>query len=699
MDLSQYSDAELEDMLTQEVPQGQGGDLSGYSDDELMAMLPKEAPKNNNMESFGRGFQDMTSFGLDDELRGFGRAAGTKIRGDERPFTELYDLGREEVRLEHAQAKEDNPNFYMGGQIVGGIASSVAPAKALSSVEKLSKYARSKPIRAAAAVGAVQGGVYGFNSGEGGAGERSKEAAVTGLGGAVAGPIGARAAQMVGGVVDPIAKPLLARAQKVLNKPTPIKSLDDAAENIQSTALKNTPKAETKAASKIKKAIQRDFPDNSEEVYQAWLDGDKALIESYGSQVRTLGQGAAQYKSGKAVAQDYFDDVIAEAPEKMKRAVSENISDVENYTKTVDDILAKGRAKAAPLYDDAYEDIIQDNNILTTPEIQSALKKAYKQFPSELKDAEPNSIKALDYAKRVLDDDIGKAQRAGEGNLARSRTEIKNSLLGVMDESSPSYKAARAQAGDYMKVSNAMEAGKQFMRLDPEDIVKATKNSTEEEKIAFKIGVGKQIRDKIDNKIEGSNPFNAIFGSKTQKDRLAKILTPKEYKNLERGLRAEDRLYKMRNEILGGSPTAGKQQAAADIASGGMDAVQMAASGGIRSVPSNTLLSGLKKMFDGINDDTAEQISRILYETDPAKKLEIISGLSKAKNFTPKQRDIIKKSYFTFIDGVTSQRRLIGASATAPIPNTITPNPETPNYPDAQNDDDYIIEQGSFTKK
>lgn len=696
-DLSGLSDEELAQIAG--VSLSQEDDLDGLSDEELMQIAGVEEPDTwaERVDGFMTGAADGMTWGAGDEMRAGLQAL---VRGGIDPNVSVgqaYDHFLNKYRDKQKARAEDTPLSYGAGQVTGAVASSVPAAKALGSVAKLNKYARNNPIRTAAASGGVSGGLYGFNSGEGTGEERLEKGIYSGAIGVPAGAVGASVAQQVGRM----GSPLVNRLQKLLKpqQKQAVNSLSEAAEQSSALVTRDLPQAEGRALSKIKNAIRQDFPENSEEVFQAWLNGDEALIQSYGSRVRTLGQGAAQFKSGKAVAQDYFEDVIPEAPEKMKAAVAKNISGVENYYKTADDIYESGVAKASKYYDEAYKDSVQNTDIFNVPEIKEAVAKAYKKYPSKLKDAEPQSIKVLDYAKRVLDDDISKAMRSGEKGFAKDRLEIKSMLVNTMDEASPSYKMARAKAGDYLKVQNSMESGKGFMKVDPEIIEKAFKNSTEEEKIAFKIGVGKQLRDTINKRIDGSNPYNSIFGSKTQRERLQKILSPVEYSNLEKSLKAEKRLFDMRNEILGGSPTAGKQQAALEIASDGMD---LTVTGQLADWPKNKLVSYLKKKAMGLNDETAEEVSKILYETDPIKKIEYFTGLS--KKVTKEQSRKAKEAYFA-LEKSFDKRRIAGAVGSAPISNkvqnymTVRPIPESERYPDRIDTENYEDTPYGFKQK
>jgi len=100
----------------------------------------------------------------------------------------------------------------------------------------------------------------------------------------------------------------------------------------------------------------------------------------------------------------------------------------------------------------------------------------------------------------------------------------------------------------------------------------------------------------------------------------------------------------MRNEILGGSPTAGKQEAKNMITTTaqGVD--------DIMQIPRKTMVQGLKTLFDGLDDKTASKVSEILYETNPEKKIEILNKLKADKSFTPAEKIAAKRAYFQAAD-------------------------------------------------
>ena len=591
------------------------------------------------------------TFGFSDELAGAMGAIPTALATGQ-SIPEAYTNVRDFERAQLERIQQESPYLSMAGEIAGSIptglgALNMARGAAPQLAEKAAEYAGKNiatRLGTAAGLGAVSGGVYG--AGTGGTEETPRlEGAVTGGAlGSLGGLVGASA-----GVAAPkLGRGLAERAKRLFGKqeqaaPKGVRELQEIGGR---EAVDELP-VQSSAYSKIEKAIRDDFGADADSVLQALKNNEISIADLAGQgtpQLKGLAKGAAQYPSGQAGAERYFNQRIADAPEVLRESIGKNISSDTAYYATADAIAEAGRNKAAPLYEKAYAAKISNTGVLTMPEVESALEKAYKTFPSELQNAAPDSIKALDYAKRVLDDDINKAMRAGEGNLSRSRTQVKNRLVAAMDEASPDYAKARKEAGDYLSLTRAMDEGKSFMKADPELLSKEFKKLSDQEKVAFRSGVAKALRDQIESGVETANSYNRIFGRERQQKRLQSILSPEQYKNLSQDMKATDRLFYLRNEVIGGAPTASKQVARGMIEAGGFatDVV----SGGWTAAPRQAVLSGVKRMFDGLNDKTAKEVAAILYEDRPAEKLKIINNLSGKRYLNDAEREQVKRAFF-----------------------------------------------------
>lgn len=535
---------------------------------------------------------------------------------------------REELKQQQQAYPITSGLSQVGGMIATGAGAAKAFPAVASGISKLPWWA-SAPAVGAPSFAAYEAGQSEGDRGQAFVGALPEGAAYGYLGGA-AGKYAPAVMRGLGG--------LSKRAASAFSKQPVAKTLDEVIEKQSVTApVADVPRAYEKVA----KAVRKDLGADLDTAMEAYKKGDISLSDLYGKRTTSLAEASALFTGGREVAEQAIDPKVMGSYDRVLNSIRKNISGVDSYYSTADDLLAAGRAKAAPLYEKAYNDKIKDTSVLTMPEVQGALDKAFKTYQTRLKDIAPDSIEALDYAKKILDDDISKARRAGENNLAGAITDVKNRLVSVMDDASPSYKEARKAAGDYLSVDSAMNAGKKALKKDYELVTDEFKNLTSVEKDAYKIGLGKAIRDQLNTVREGANPFNKILKSPEQQKRLKAVLSPQEYFDFEKSLRAEDKLFQFRNKVLGGSPTAMREEAKQLIESGAIDT--------ITGVPKNTFRDVITKMgtriTQGINDKTAAKISDILYETDPVKKLKIIESIQGDKALTKLEKQAIQRGY------------------------------------------------------
>ncbi len=442
------------------------------------------------------------------------------------------------------------------------------------------------------------------------------------------------------------------------------------------------------AYKKVEEAIKKDFPDNWQDVLEQWKTSNEPLAKLGGSNVTTLAKGAAQYSKGLENTDKYFNQQIADAPERLKKAIADNISGVENYHATAEDLLKVGMAKASPSYKKAFatgKPITNDriNEFLSQPELQTGIQKGLKiqrlEAVAEGKTFNPKdyaitgfneagdpiigqvpNMRLLDAGKRGLDAMIQEQTDSVTGKvteLGRALIKTKQSYVNELKKANPFYDKALKDSGDYFDINNAMRSGRDFMKTDSELIKKNFAKMSMAEKDAYKTGVGKQLRDIIDKGNEGVNPYNRVFGSNEQQKRLATILSPKEYINLSNSLKAENDLFKMRNEVRGGSPTTSKAIAAMEIAGGGAELFDTLTTGGIKSQGIGVIKGMIRRAFSGLNDKTADAVSKLIYEENPKNKLQMINEMTKGKKLSPEELNQVKQIYFEIDDRMKKESK------------------------------------------
>lgn len=273
-----------------------------YSDMDKGEFYQKIGLSNpiSKLESYGSGLEDMASFGLDDELRGTGRAIGNKIKGN--PMT--ISQGIDQVRNEREADKTANPNSYLGGQVTGAIAPAILtrgksladmlPAATNSLVKSA---AQAAPSAVAYGVGSgdglsdrlVKGGEYGLGAATLGAGLPL----VPAVGKAIGKTVQGGSKNIVSGIkarapeeLDEVAKSMAADASAlytksknlgaVLNKNRAV-SIYNKMNQAVTSAGKTNPKLHGDTLSvldDVKSAVQSDNPFSLEELdqYRQLLD-------------------------------------------------------------------------------------------------------------------------------------------------------------------------------------------------------------------------------------------------------------------------------------------------------------------------------------------------------------------------------------------------------------------------------------------
>lgn len=463
------------------------------------------------------------------------------------------------------------------------------------------------------------------------------------------------------------------------------------------------------AMGKVIKRFNADFTDPVQR--QAALDAylknpDVGLAEAAGKNTKNLALGAAQYPSGEVGAQDYFSARTSGAPARIAKTFADQVSSNQDYFGTLNGITEKGRAAAAPLYDTAFQankSIASPaiDKILETPAGKAALGKARefmmndqslmglpdKELGEQMQDAvkmgdmaDPNSrgvaaglnMRSLDYVKKAMDEQISAAFRAGNNHEGGILNGLKNSLLKEMDEAdvtkpnpnlfrkageaapepTGAYARARAVSGDYIRNSQAMDEGRNFMKPgtagQPEEIAARFNKLGPTEQEAYKAGMVRAVKEAMDKpSADQPNFYTKVFGSPDLQNRIKAVLNPSEFEVLSKNMKAEADLYKFKNETLGNSRTAIKQISADEFNSGGQEILKDLATGGsITRTATKAATQWIGSMFDGLSNKTAGQVAKILYETDPAKKMEILKGIQNAPGIsTPEKQEGIRAYY------------------------------------------------------
>lgn len=500
---------------------------------------------------------------------------------------------------------------------------------------------------------------------------------------------------------------------------------------------------EDEAMRKVLKRLRADYPNDQDylKAVNRYAYGDRALIEEAGKRTENLAQGSGVYPSGQAKAEEFFTKAVDKAPDTLKKSVSKNISKSTNYLDDVDQLLEKGRAKAAPLYEKAYKNNQQIESkvvdrILRTPEGQDAIKDAAKNMANKMSlmskpDKELTSLakelgsmgkvtgdtqggvgrgfklETLDQVKRSLDRAANAAaKREARGdNLGNEAARIRDLARGIKEElikadKTGGYKRGLEVSGDYLSSEAAMEKGLKFLSADSEIVARDFAKFTPAEKRAFKVGVTRAIRSNIEKTTDGRN-VTRIFNNEANRAKLKAILPDKEYNSLLSEAKAQDNIFKLRNKIVGNSQTAFRQIASEEFDEAGREIIESVARRGWINTTTDRVIGWISKRFDGLSDRMAGEVAEILYETDPKKKIRIIKSLVDQANKGDMGATRKLGAYYNITDEVSNATKAISGSPKpvdapdAPKPK-IRPDETSSNFDDAVN---FVLkEEGGYVK-
>lgn len=170
--------------------------------DQGQEVAPSTTPTEYSTLGAGAmGAAKGATLGFDDEIAGVAAAATKKVGGSDQDFWDIYRQIRDDVRQQHVMAEEQHPYASVGGELVGGLATTaLTPLGAIGQVGKAASLGQK--VAGMAKAGAAAGALTGLGAGNtelttGDVGNIEKAAGETAVGGAVGGVSG-MAGQIIG---------------------------------------------------------------------------------------------------------------------------------------------------------------------------------------------------------------------------------------------------------------------------------------------------------------------------------------------------------------------------------------------------------------------------------------------------------------------------------------------------------------------
>jgi hypothetical protein len=266
-------------------------------------------------------------------------------------------------------------------------------------------------------------------------------------------------------------------------------------------------------------------------------------------------------------------------------------------------LVAHGRQQAAPLYDEAYAQapVITDRlaQFANEPIVQRGMREGIKTEQlnalAEGKPFDPNAYaitgfdaagdpqigpvptwKTWDAAKLGLDDMLEKYRDTTTGKVVldkrgRAIDAVRRSMLNQIDAVNPAYKAARAQAGDYLSAQDSFDKGGKLLlngNMPVSDFAQHFSALDPADKQAFAGGSANNLFSLAQN----GKLTPKVFNRPIIQQKLAVMLGPEKAQQFVNALQAENRMAGFaRTRVPGaGSPSAEYLEAMRQQDGGGM---------------------------------------------------------------------------------------------------------------------------------
>lgn len=252
-------------------------------------------------------------------------------------------------------------------------------------------------------------------------------------------------------------------------------------------------------------------------------------------------------------------------------------------------LLDAGRNASAPLYQMARSQAAPVDPevaaLLQTPAGREALARAQTMAANEGRN--PNAIgfdlndqgevvlksapsfETLDYVKRGFDSRLNDARNPVTGLLDLQGDPMLQSVEGLrqrfvsrLDALNPNYPKARAEYAKFAQAKDALERGRdlQAIQVLPRQANAALSGIKPENMSELQRGYATALGDTIEKVSLNGNPYEAIYRSPAQREKLAMVF-PSGAEKFGKQYGLEREMAKTAREVLGGSPTAARLQA------------------------------------------------------------------------------------------------------------------------------------------
>ena len=569
------------------------------------------------------------ALGFGDEIEA-GLRTGFGLLGD-------YGATRDAIRADVKDFAEENPMTALAAEIGGGlITGGVGGARAAGTALGRKVLQKAGTTGLAAGVGATEGAIAGVGSGET-AGGRVAGGLVGGTLGGALGAAAPAAVNLVKGGVDRAAFGLGLKTDDAVNRAAErkaIQKLEDAG---------TSPEA-------VQKALDE----------QAQMGITDAIIPDVaGESTRGLARAAATVSGeGRDIATKTLDERAANLGDEIANDVGDVLAGGKSAADALDEIATRQKANAGNDYNAAF---MQEGSPVTVevgddlkrlfalPSFDEAVEQARNlakfdgvEIPSaqdliDGKKIDNLSLQELHYVKMGLDEVMGLGKRGqsktsiGRG-VERGLKGARAEFIDILDNASPkidgesAYKTARNKFAGDARLQEAIEDGRKFFSLKPDEMQSSVARLSDSEKEAFRIGVAEAVRDSVDRTADLADAGRKIFGNKKQRKLLrAAFPDDKTFDAFEKRMvaRAEQVKTRSRTGVQQGSRTAVVEEEIADLGQAANAGAQLLGGNPMAAVGFFERQMKRTRMPELVGG----RLARDLFSTDPAAQRDFLERL------------------------------------------------------------------------
>jgi len=530
------------------------GTISEDGQKALDAARKKRKPaKQAEIETIAtyRGFQKGVSLNLADEIAGAYQAANDLFRGgDIEGAKKAYAKYRDLVRQRDEAAQLLAPEQFAKGEVSGGVAGATLPvATGLRMAKDLGTAGK---VLAGAITGATTATLPEFAGGEDGFLARMKEISpVTAATGATLGGVAPVAGRIAGATTRGIQD--IGRAGR---------------EGFSGASLR-----------RVGRTMQR--PQVAGQDIQAYLRslGPEGTVADIAGSPRSMAQGLATMQSeGADVLRRKLEQRAGGAGERVEQVMSERIGPAIAASEERAAQAMRKSSELGPMYDAAMQsgaefDIsaLRSGLVMMADDAAANVRSGLNAVLRDLGKEGPVSASKLHNARSALGDAITSARIAGQNNKVRQLMPILDEMDKRLDEI-PNYATARAGYAESSQIERAVDNGRSVFAggptsaLSPEDLKAMLDKMKPLERDAYVKGAREYIAALMGTSRSDAASAWQQFDKSWNREKLQLLLGKPDADAVTQRLFAEKEFSGTRGDVLAGSQTAFREEAAESLA-------------------------------------------------------------------------------------------------------------------------------------